>query len=305
MLSERNDIEKYLFDYKNGLIKMGLGIDIEDFDRHLRFKNGQLNMVNGFDNVGKTVWIIWYMLCLSVKHNLTWCIWSGENKPEQLTRQLIEMYSGRKLTSLSEKEIYRYMEEIGQWFTFVSIKESYDNKQLYKIFEKSKCSGALIDPFTGLKREYTHASNYLFLNESREFVNQTGITLYVNTHPHTEAARRTHSEGYFEGYQIPPSKSQSEGGQPFANRVDDFITIHRYLGHKPEHYNTHIFVRKVKDTETGGMVNSMDEPITFHYNDGLGFTHNNFNPLQRKIEEVKPLFANTNFYEKSDEPAPF
>lgn len=263
--------DQYLTDYMDGKISMGLDIGEPMLDEYLRYKKGQLNMINGLDNVGKTAWILWYFLRLSMRHNLTWCIWSGENKPAQLVRQLIEFYTGSKVKDMESKNVYKYGQEINQWFKFIDNMKVYDNKDLYKLFSDSGCTGALIDPFTGLKREYTHAANYMFLNESREFVNKTGISLYVNSHPHTEASRRKHSNGEFEGYIMPPMRSETEGGQPFANRVDDFITIHRYTGHPTSGYKTMVYTRKIKDTETGGKVCDINSPIVFDWNGGRGF----------------------------------
>lgn len=274
---------QYLLDYKAGKISQGLGIGLPGVDDYIRYKMGQLNMINGLDNVGKTAWVLWYFLCLSVKHNLRWCIWSGENKSGMLVRQLIEMYCGKRINELGEDLICRYETEINQWFTFIDNQISYTNKELYKLFSESECHGALIDPYTGMKRGYNHADNYDFLNETREFVNKTKITVYVNTHPHTEAARRTHTSGEFLGYSMPPSRSQSEGGQPFANRCDDFITLHRYVGHPFYKYKTMLHVRKIKDTETGGQVTAIDEPIVFEWNNGLGFVINENNPLKKNI----------------------
>ena len=73
-------IQQYLEDYKNGRIKMGLDIGCIELDEIIRYKQGQFNIINGIDNVGKTAWMLWYFLCLSNKHNLRWQIWSGENK---------------------------------------------------------------------------------------------------------------------------------------------------------------------------------------------------------------------------------
>lgn len=271
MILKSDHSTQYLTDYIDGKISKGLDTGIGALDDHLRYKKGQLNMINGLDNVGKTAWILWYFLRLSMRHNLSWCIWSGENNPAQLVRQLIEFYTGKKIKELQPAKVYLYEQEIGVWFKFIDNSRSYDNKDLYKLFSDSGCTGALIDPFTGLKRGYTHADNYMFLNESREFVNSTKITLYVNSHPHTEAARRKHTNGEFEGYIMPPMRSETEGGQPFANRVDDFITIHRYVGHPTQGYKTLIYTRKIKDTETGGKVCDINDPIVFDWNGGRGF----------------------------------
>lgn len=282
MILPKDNITEYLENYHSGKISMGLDIGVIELDDAIRFKPSQLVIINGLDNVGKTAWIMWYFLCLSVKHDLKWCIWSGENESGELVSQLIEFLVGKRISDMEFIEVLTYQKEILKWFTFIDNRIFYTSEQLLKIFEESKCNGALIDPFTGLNRQYTHAANYDFLNETRQFVNRTGITIYVNTHPVSEAARREYPKGSeWEGYQLPPNKSQSEGGQPFANRPDDFITIHRLVGHPVEQYNTQIYVRKVKNIRTGGRVTDIKNPIQCYYNSGLGFTVNGKNPLNQ------------------------
>ena len=39
-----------------GKIEQGLGIGVEAFDNHIKWKQGQFNMVNGHDNVGKQMY---------------------------------------------------------------------------------------------------------------------------------------------------------------------------------------------------------------------------------------------------------
>jgi len=304
MILQKGFADEYLENYKNDKIQMGLGIGLPTPDYHLSYKQGEFTIINGLDNVGKTVWILWYFLCLSVKHNLTWVIWSGENKSEQLVRQLIQFRSGKRLKDLELKDIYRYRAEIDQWFSFVDNKNLYKSSDLLKIFKQSGCSGALIDPYTGLDREFTHAANYDFLNETRHFVNSEGISVFVNTHPNTEASRRIYPlEHDLAGYQMPPIRSQSEGGQPFANRPDNFLTIHRLVGHPEYQYQTFVYVRKVKDTETGGTPNGNDDPLVFEFNSGLGFTSNGQNPLTNTIKDSQ-TFDNLEINHNFDE-APF
>jgi hypothetical protein len=305
MLTKQNDINQYLQDYHAGKISKGLGVGSVKLDEHIRFKNGQLTIINGLDNVGKTIWILWYYLALSVKHNLKWVIYSGENKSGQLVRQLIQFYTGQRLQDMELSEVFRCELQISQWFTFIDNSKFYKSKDLFKIFEDADCDGCLIDPFTGMDREYTHAANYDFLNESRSFCNQTGKSVYVNTHVVSEAARRTYPEGHeYSGYASPPSKSQSEGGQPFGNRTDDFLTIHRLVGHPVRNYITEVFVRKIKDTETGGKVSAIDDPLDFEFNSGLGFIidgQNILNQTKKNDLSMSILTPNSGF----DDDTPF
>lgn len=297
-LIKQSEISLYLQDYHSGKITKGLETGLIMLDNAIRFKKQQLTIINGLDNVGKTIWMLWYFLVLSVKHDLKWCIYSGENKAGQLVRQLIQFRTGKRLTDMELSDVFRYEQEISNWFTFIDNSKMYKTNDLFKIFN-NKFDGCLIDPFTGLDREFTHAANYNFLNECREFCNSTGISLYVNTHVVSEAARREYGEkSEYKGYPMPPTKSQSEGGQPFGNRTDDFITIHRLVGHPIKGYITDVYIRKIKDTETGGSVTPIDEPLEFEFNKGLGFTMNGQNPLSNVIRndlEFSKLEPNTDF----------
>ena len=83
------------------------------------------------------------------------------------------------------------------------------------------------------------------------------------------------------GYIQPPKKSDTEGGQSFANRCDDFITIHRMTNHPMMWMLTEVHVRKIKDKETGGDITFLDSPLRLDYNSGLGFTLGGQNPLKK------------------------
>lgn len=282
-------INEYLEDYKKGLIKEGLGIGCK-LDDHIRFKKGSFNMILGRDNVGKTYWRLWYYLVLSVKYDLKWCVWSGENKPGQLVRDLIKIYTGKQFTDLSLDQIYRYSAEIQNWFTFVDNRKLYTYQDLLKEFE-GDYNGCLIDPYTGLDRKYGHADNYEFLNNCRDWVNRTGITLDICLHPVTESGRGggVYPKGHdYEGHLRRPYKLEAEGGAPFANRCDDYIVLHRLTQHETMWYYTQVFVDKIKDTETGGKQTQLNNPLMLDYNNGLGFIVEGFNPLKDHYEKGNP-----------------
>ena len=309
MIKDKGHSIKYLEDFRAGRISKGLDTGVPVLDQHLRFKINQLNMVLGFDNVGKTAWMMWYFLCLSVKHNIKWCIWSGENKSEQLIRDLIQMYAGQRLKDISIDKMYQYAAQIEDWFDFVSNENTYTSKQLLEIFRESDAQGCLIDPYTGLDRGVGHKDNYEFLNTTRQFVNTYSKTIYFNTHAVTEAARRLHPKEHdMAGHVMPPLKSHAEGGQPFANRVDDIIILHRYISHPERRYHTLVETTKIKDKETGGEPTLYELPITHEFNNGVGFICGGVNPLKRvytqKTIETKPLQPNKDFEKEVEKPKP-
>ena len=290
-------IDNYLNDYKNGRIKEGLKINCA-LDNHLRFKQGSFNMILGHDNVGKTYWRVWYYLVLAKLHNKTFCIWTGENKAGQVFRDLIKMYAGKDLKDLSLAEVYRYRQELSQYFTFVDNSKLYKYKDLLEIFEDGDYSASLIDPYTGLDRKFSHSDNYEFLNTTRQWVNHTGKTIDVCTHPVSASGRavgKYPDNHHWGGHIRIPSKSDTEGGKPFPNRCDDFYVVHRLTQLESMKTFTMVAVDKIKDTETGGSTTNLDEPVMCEYNNGLGFVINGVNPLTGSTRESNLITPNEDF----------
>jgi len=279
MITDRSLITKYLEDFHDGKIKMGLGIDMPFIDDKLRYKQGQFNVVLGLDNVGKTDFMLWYFWKLSEKNGITHTIWTGENSAGSAVRKLIQFKSGQYLNHMDLKTIYRHETEISHYFKFVDNTGFYKAEQLFQIFEQSGQQSAFIDPFTGIDRQYDFGYNMEFLNKCRNHCNKTKQTLYLSQHPRTEAARRRYTSGEYRGFIEMPDKADAEGGQGFANRCDDFIVIHRYLGHQTMGNITQVGIRKVKEVETGGGYTSHGSPLDFEYNGGLGFKEWGASPL--------------------------
>ena len=283
MILDNKDTLKYLYKAQEGKIKLGKGINII-LDKFLRYKPGNFNVIVGLDNVGKTAWILFYFLCLSKHHQIKHIIWSGENKTGQLTRDLIQMWTGKKLNELTREEIRFNNNQIAKYFKFIDNTKVYNHKELFKLFKESEADNCLIDPFTGMnhdRRINQFERNYQFCNDVRQFCNETKKSVYINTHPMTESARRVYPDGHLLGGYIQPcKKSDVEGGQVFANRCDDFISIHRLLNHPELWMLTEIRIEKIKDKETGGKPTNLSEPLRFDYNQGLGFTIGGKNGLK-------------------------
>jgi len=289
MIQQKGSSINYLLDYRNGKIKQGLGLDCP-LDENLRFKPKQLNIILGHDNVGKTYWITWYFLALAIKQNLKFIIWSGENQSGQLMRDMIQMYSGKPFKELTENEIHKYSTYLEQNFDFVDNAKLYKPEELLAIFGNSDADACLIDPFTGLDRDMTYEGNYRFLNMARQFVNNTGKTIYINTHPTSESGRNGNlypEQHHWKGHLKPPLKDHIEGGKAFLNRCDDMFVIHRLIKHKDMKFLTMIGVEKIKDMDTGGKHTELELPVLCEFNRGLGFTIVGVDPLKKHRPKQK------------------
>lgn len=282
----------YLLDYKNGKIKQGLKINCP-LDDYLRFKPKQLNIILGHDNVGKSYWINWYFLTLSLTNNLKFIIWSGENQHGQVLRDMVQMYAGRPFKELTESEIRNYSTFLEQSFTFIDNSKLYKPEELLEIFRASDADACLIDPFTGLDRQMNYEGNYKFLNMARQFVNETGKTIFINTHPTSESGRNGNlypEQHHWKGHLKPPLKDHIEGGKAFLNRCDDMFVIHRLIKHETMKFFTMVGVEKIKDTDTGGKHTALDVPVLCNYNYGVGFTVESIDPLQKLRPKQTPIF---------------
>jgi hypothetical protein len=194
---------------------------------------------------------------------------------------MIQMYRGKHFSKLSHSQISGDLAFLEQSFTFIDNSKLYKPDEILELFRKSGADVGLIDPFTGLDREMSFAGNYEFMNRARQFVNQTGMTIYINTHPNSESGRsgNLYAEGEFKGHLKPPLKDHIEGGKAFLNRCDDMFVIHRLIKHPEMKFKTWVGVEKVKDTETGGKHTALDAPVICDFNYGIGFQINGVDPL--------------------------
>ena len=137
--------------------------------------------------------------------------------------------------------------------------------------------------YGGLGKEYNLVCACQVCNTKKKSV-------YVNAHLVTEAARKKYPKDHeYEGHQMPPSKSDTEGGQKFANRCDDFITIHRMTQFEPRKNFTEIHVRKVKETITGGSVTPLDRPLIFKMWNFTRFEIGESNPIAHETGQGTPV----------------
>lgn len=284
----------YLTNFHEGRIAQGLKIGCE-LDNFMRVKKSELCIFLGHDGVGKTYVINWFFLCHVVINNLKVIMWSGENSKGQIMRDLIQMLSGVKFKELTLSQI-RYLNDVlERSFTFISNKHLYKPEELMEIFGESDAQLCLIDPFTGMDRDMGYEANYRFLNEARHFVNITGKTLFINTHP-VSASGRTgnfYTEGDWKGCLKAPNRSDIEGGKSFLNRIDLLCIIHRLCNHPTMKYHTMLSIEKVKDMETGGSISELNNPLLAEYNYGIGMKVSGVDPLtsfRPNLSNIEKLF---------------
>lgn len=288
MLLRKGSARQYLQDYREGKIKKGLGIGC-DLDLNLRFKPKQFNGLLGGDNVGKTYFMIWYMLCHAKINNIKWCLWMDENSKGQAMRDLIQMYAGLPFMELEQSQIDMYSGIIEENFTFVDNAIPYTPAELLTVFESVDADGYFIDPFNQLNHDMEYSSNIKFIRSLKRWCKTQDKTVYLSMHPVTSAGRKLgeYPKGHdWAGHPMIPNKSMAEGGKLFANMADDWINVHRLTKHTEMKWFTMVDIDKVKDKDTGGAQTEINLPVMLYYNYGLGFTVNGINPLKQETKQI-------------------
>jgi len=268
--------DNYLKSVRDGTLKQGLGIGC-GLDENLVFKYGTFNLVMGRNNVGKTDWLLWYMVALSVRHKISWLVFSSENRIGSLKRKILQFWTGKDLANLTEDEFNEANRNMNFYFKFIKTDKLYEAGALLKIFEENKeqFDAAIIDPYNSLtipSGVNQHLYDYEVAARIRLFCIKENKSVYIVAHAATDSLRRVHPKGHqYAGFPSPPNEADIEGGGKWGNKTDDFIVIHRYTSHKAEWMYTHVHVKKVRETETGGKPTFIDDPIVCyrHFNSFL------------------------------------
>lgn len=291
------DYDNYLDQWRKGTFEMGKSTGIPELDKYFRFKEGNLVIVNGIDNVGKST-VIWYLSMLSsMLHGWKWLIFSSENSVGSVIRKMIEFYWGEPIATMNETKYKIGKKYVEDNFDFIKVANDLYNytdwiNMMTKCLKKKKYHGAMGDPYNSFKidnptktKNSTYEYHYEAASKLQLFGKNNNLSIWLNVHVGTTGARNTNPQGFT----VAPQKQDTEMGVMFANKADDFLTIHRITQHETEWMMTEIHVRKIKETETGGRVTSRDKPVKLKMVNGLsGFQHFDYNPVHEWHKKENP-----------------
>lgn len=278
------DYDAYLQSVIDGTLKMGLTTGSPELDRHFLFKDGDLVMTNGIDNVGKSE-IVWVLLLIcAMYHGRKAVIFSSENTIGSFMRRMIQFYWGKPIRGpycMTPEEYAEAKNFIEKHFKIIKAQELlYNYKDIINLVkiarEEEEYHNGMIDPYNSLKIDLsgfsklnTHEYHYEALSEIKSYGQQTMFSWWINHHAVTAAIRQKDAD---KKYAVAPRKEDTESGGKVSNKADSFLTIHRITNHPTDWMNTEIHVRKIKDTETGGRPTTLDEPVKFQrYKGGFAY----------------------------------
>lgn len=284
-LASDEEMTEYELAVINGTLEMGLPTGLNALNTYWMFKKHHLVWFGGVDSVGKS-FFVWYLAVLAAKfHGWKILIHSAENSDGQLRKKLKEFFIGKSLKVMDSEELTWAHDFVRDHFKIISSKQMHTLDDFLLKCEVIYDEGFQFDLVIGEPWNSfdipasvdSYRNNIHALNVLRVF-KENYASVWIADHVNTEAARKKDKDGYVAA----PYKSDIEMGQMKANKVDDFIIIHRVVNHPFDYKKTQIHVHKVRVEETGGKKTSKDDPVLIELNsDYCGYTCNDIDPIKQ------------------------
>jgi twinkle protein len=216
---------------------MPLGVPL--LDKHFKRVKGELTIVSGIGNYGKSSFMKWEMIFRMVKFGEKVAIFTPEELPaEQFYHDLVEIYFGKDCTPNnyhrpsyeSYKKVY---DMIGQHIFMVYPKNvsptpDYVKEVFLSMIIKHGIDRVVIDPFNQMANDYSkgggRSDKYLetFLSDCTRFARKNNVYFDIVVHPHK---MRKGDDG---NYPCPEVFDLADGAM-WNNKADNIIIYHRPL----------------------------------------------------------------------------
>lgn len=238
----------------------GTTTHFKQFDTNFTWKTGEITLVIGVPNAGKTEFVLQLMLMKSHFDGWKWGCFSPENYPEdEFYDTLIHAYIGKttdpylKEHQMSMSDYQRGYEFVKKHFFYVYPEEQ-TPEQVGKVFEwlieKHKINGTLTDPFNQLETEYEGRDDLFlskYLRDKKRFAVTHNICDITTAHP---KVLRRDKDGKFPV----PEIYDIAGGAMWGNKMDNIMVIDRpNIKTDPFDSNVNVIVRKIKKQRLVGI----------------------------------------------------
>jgi len=255
-----------LENFRNG-IQLAPTTRFRDMDEFFRWKKGELNLFVGYGNHGKTFFALQLMLTKSIWDGWRWAIFSPENYPaNDFYDDLVEMYAGKWLKDMTEKEYTNSCDFISRHIFYVYPENEHDvnsiNERFRHLVLKKGLDGVMIDPFNQLdhlQRPYQREDQYLsdIFKDLKRFALLNNVCYNIIAHPKNPSYNQDKSLPVVDKYDI-------AGGAAWGNKMDNIVSYYRPNFHIDKNDpNVQIYIQKLKRKRTGGKLG--DFPLVLNW----------------------------------------
>lgn len=294
--------DKILYSYHNGTSR-GESTHFPKIDEHFRWKRGEVTLMTGIGNHGKTELMMQLMLMKSIKNGYRWGVFSPESMPvEEFYKGLIHSFVGESPegfhhNKMSLEKLMEAIKFINEHFFLIYPKDNsptpkYIINRFRELIIKENIDGCLIDPYNQLDNDITKKNGredqYLstFLTDIKRFAVEADIFFLIITHPKTGLIKL--KDGNYDC----PEVFDLSGGAMWSNKCDNILCTHRPY-YTTDKTNTNVLFKsqKIKKQKLNGIPGEV--VLDFDREKGRFYQTDGFHPL----EEQKYTAPFDNYYE--------
>ena len=268
-----------LENFRSG-VKLAPTTRFGDFDEYFRWKKGDINVVIGYGNHGKTTFWLQMMLTKSIYDGWKWAIFSPENYPaNDFYDDLVEMYAGKWIDKMTEEEYVLACGFINDHIFYVYPENEHDLESIHEKFRylilKKGCDGVMIDPFNQLdktQKAYERDDQYIsnIFKDIKRFALLNAVSYNIIMHPKNPTYNSDKSLPVVDMYDI-------AGGAMTGNKADQIISYYRPNFHLDKNDpSVQVYIQKLKRKRTGGKLGQFDIRLnwsTKRYSDMFDHTY--------------------------------
>lgn len=242
-----------------------------EIDKVFKVAPGQLNVVTGVPNHGKSEWLDALMLNLAINSNWRIAYLSPENSPlRRHIQKLAEKYLGKRVygpNRMSRSEYQKVIDGfIAEHFEFMD--QGINGATIDQVMNDARridppINVLVIDPWNRLeqgRKDGQSETEYIrdCLTRASRFAQSTGISVWIVAHP--QKLRRNK-----DGEEQKPGLYDISGSAHWNNIVDNGIMVWRNFG--LDTVEIHVLKVRFKDNGTPGMVVQKYEMESGRYRD--------------------------------------
>lgn len=261
IVSPNDNISILEEEYINGVVA-GLKTGWHSLDEYYTVAPGELTVITGIPNHGKSNWLDCLMLNLMTLHDWKFCVWSPENHPtHKHQRTLTEKLTGapfrkkwnNNFPRMEINSIKTEAQTINNHLVFIEPPEE-QSPTIELILDyariahkRNPINALIIDPYNELTRDfsYTNETQYIsdMLGKIRRFGRLNNIHIFIVAHPQKLQKKQ-------DGSYDPPTMYDIAGSANWRNKADNGICVNRIFK-EGEKDHVEIIVQKIRFRDNG------------------------------------------------------
>jgi hypothetical protein len=249
--------------FKNGYPNIN-GVGVPELDRQYKPKKGEVTLLSGIGNYGKSAFLKWYMLMRVILYGEKFaCFVPEDNPPHRYYHDFTEVLLGCECSPANPtppaEEVYSNAYDfISKHIFFVYPKDlaptpDYIKERFLELIIKENVDWTIIDPFNQMTNDYNktggRSDKYLesILADFSRFAQANNVFFLIVAHPHMMTKDKTGN------YPCPDVFDLNDGAM-WNNKMDNILVYHRpFMQTDPQNALAEFHSKKIRDQKVVGV----------------------------------------------------